>query len=612
MNSKFTGKICVYTRHAIEGDYTESLANSVHLAYAGEDKEYKALNNNYGIVFAKADINADNLIVEKGLVKPFIFRTLDDKYAIVAVRTARYGKTDEDSKGSIILFISDDLVDFQEYGLIYLGKDTFVSEVQCRCNVESGNYEVYWIDTNGKYYSTSLTETFGVINVEEVDLTDHKSLIKDDNNKIDSSFECIEGAIQGNEIEIDEETAAKILLYWNQVKNTGIQVPVRIKAASDEEIKGVSVRTVYSDGSTAVKKVDWDTDAVNFDKPGVYEISGRVRRKKFPFPAAVGYADPQIFSWKGKYYFIATNDNLNDIGVYVREANTPEELFSDNIEQHLILAYNSELQFTQCFWAPEFHVIGDDLYILLALSGDAWGPQSHMMKLKTGGSIIEAEDWETPVRVKKMNGSFLTVSGITLDMTYFKAAKKSYLVWSERYGIGTRHDTGSMLYIAQIEETNPYQLINDPVLIARPLYGWENIDGTINNEGPYALVTDKQVYIAYAGGAAGGYSYVTGILCADIDSDLMKPDEWNKKGAPVLSYYSIDGVYGPGHNTFYKDEDGDIFIVYHAQVKIKGTPRCTAAHRVHFGNRDIPIFDMSYERDLSTEYENVSMKVVVE
>jgi GH43 family beta-xylosidase len=38
---------------------------------------------------------------------------------------------------------------------------------------------------------------------------------------------------------------------------------------------------------------------------------------------------------------------------------------------------------------------------------------------------------------------------ITLDMTYFKADERCFLVWSFRTGLGSPMDSGSMIYIAE-------------------------------------------------------------------------------------------------------------------------------------------------------------------
>lgn len=101
---------------------------------------------------------------------------------------------------------------------------------------------------------------------------------------------------------------------------------------------------------------------------------------KYSFPLARGFGDPVIFKWEGKWYFISTSDNTGDIGIYVREADTVPELFKEDVVQHLILPYDEKRQLIQTFWAPEFHVIGGELYILFAVSAKQWGPQCHLMK----------------------------------------------------------------------------------------------------------------------------------------------------------------------------------------------------------------------------------------
>ena len=122
---------------------------------------------------------------------------------------------------------------------------------------------------------------------------------------------------------------------------------------------------------------------------------------------------------------------------------------------------------------------------------------------------------KNPVRVCKKDGSWLTEDGITLDMTYIKTKRASYMVWSYRKDIATPLDTGSMLYIATIDEKEPWILTSNPVLLSRPLLGWENVAGTINNEGPYAFLKDGKVFLTYSGGSANGYTYAVGLFTAN-------------------------------------------------------------------------------------------------
>lgn len=612
MNDINKTQILIYTRKPLN-DYTESLANSVHLACSDGEagRDFTPLNQNYGILFATATVDSKNVIVEKGLKNPYLFRMEDGSFGIIAVRVDKNGNDDPESKGHIMAWTSDDLINFNYCGLIKLHDDLYVKEAVCEYS-DDGAYIIRWQDNEGRYYVNpikSLTNPDSVSQPAPSAPYSRKLPNIDDINNINLVDFNINDINPGNILELDADRANAVIQYWTPVYNSGIELPENLCISSKEELTAVKARALYSDGSTALKEVDWDLSGLDFSKPGVYSVKGRVKQKHYPFPLASGYADPVILPWNGSYYYLATNDNVNDIGIYVREGKTIMELFNPGFKESIILNLDEEKNFIQTFWAPEFHIIGGELYILFAVSGKQWGPQCHMMKLKKGGNIMKAEDWECPVPVRRLDGSPLAPDGISLDMTYFKADGNSYVVWSYRKGIGTALDTGSMLYIASIDENNPAMLTSEPVLLTRPLYGWENIQGTINNEGPYALVTDDMVYITYSGGAACGYTYALGLLSIPRGSNYLDAGAWKKATTPVLSYYSIKGIYGPGHNSFFTDYDGELMILYHGEQKLAAfDTRCSAMHRVHFGNRG-PVFNMSPERDLNPALAELELKV---
>lgn len=595
--------ILVYTREAME-EYTESLSNSIHLAYSVGSSVFTALNQNYGILFASATVDEQNVIHEKGLKNPFIFRMEDDSFGILAIRVDKNGRDDIESKGHILLWTSKDLITFHSYGLIKLHDDFYVKEAVCEYNHSEHKYEIRWQDKDGKFYINKL---------QDITRTDSVSVpVMVETFKKEQPCVSLTNIRPGNIIRIDQEIGNQILRKWKPIYNTEMRLPDSVTVASISELQTIMATAVYSDGSTAKKQVLWDDEGIDFSTAGIYEVKGKVAEDTYPFPLANGYADPVILTWNNKYYYLATNDNVNDIGMFVREGNTISELFAPGFKESLILNVDEEKGFIQTFWAPEFHRIGSDLYILFAVSGKVWGPQCHIMKLKKGGDIMKPEDWEVPVRVRRADNTFLAEDGITLDMTYFKANGTSCMVWSYRKDIGTPLDTGSMLYIATVDEKDPTILTSEPVLLTRPIYGWENIQGTINNEGPYALLTKDRVYITYSGGAAGGYTYALGLLSISCTGNFLDDKAWIKASTPVLSYYSIDGIYGPGHNSFFQDYNGNIMIMYHGEVKIaKEDTRCTGMHRVHFNIDHEPVFDVAKERELNPLLSEVSIKVVI-
>ena len=420
---------------------------------------------------------------------------------------------------------------------------------------------------------------------------------------------ALSGHTVSESLPVSAEIAEEAIRWWTPVRQEKVLLPEQVTVTSEEDLERIQAEVVYSDGSCTARKVDWNTEGVDFDRSGTCTVEGVIRRQAFQFPLAGGYGDPVVFSRDGKWYFLGTNDNRNDVGLYVREADSAEGLFAPDIAEHLILPYDPERGFEQTFWAPEYHVIGGEAYILFAVSGHVWGPQCHMMKLKTGGRITRAEDWENPVPVVRKDGSPLSADGITLDMTYIKTGSGSYMVWSYRRHIGTPRDTGSMLYIAPVGEREPWRLTGEPVLLSRPLYGWENVAGTINNEGPYALVRDGKVFLTYSGGSADSYTYALGMLTADGKDDLTDPGAWTKSISPVLTFRSVAGEYGPGHNSFFVSDQGETMIAYHAETGIHEHLRCDGIRRVHFRKDGTPYFQMSAEEDLRVRKCSVKIHV---
>ena len=592
-------QILVYTRTAEPNSYPDGLARSVHFARSSDGKHFTAMNENYGILFAKGTLSEQNTIRPKCVKNPIIFPMKDGGYGIMAVRTNEDGTPDEESKGKVLLWTTKDLIHFSEQVLVDMGTTEQIGYIE-HIGLPSGYYSYYtfeWQSEFGKPYSTEITD-FG---------TPGKTTgLRDDvEMELEEPLEILEpngvGFLENNSprrVFVPRSLADRAAQHWGHLVSVAARVPENVLAASADDLAKVKAEIVYSDGSTSVKPVKWDASNVQFDKPGKYEVTGTVQNESYGFPLARAWGDPVVFKWDGKFYFIATTDARNNIGLYVREADNPHDLFADGVKEHLILDKDEARQLIQTFWAPEFHVIGDDLYILFAVGPRSWGPQCHYMKLKKGASIIDPASWEDPVKILKKDGKGVGDGGISLDMTYIKAGGKSYYVWSYRRGIGSPRDTGSMLYIGTIDEKNPGVLTSEPVLLSRPLYGWENVRGTINNEGPYAFKANGKVYLTYSGGDAGGYTYALGLLTADENADLLDLASWTKSQAPVLSFYSIPGKFGPGHNAFFTGDDGEVYTSVHARPydEIIGDPlydpnRHAYILRVRFEN-GLPAFSL--------------------
>ena len=569
-------KVCVYTREVNEENYPAGLARSVHIAVAGDSKQ--PFNKNYGILFASGSVTPENTICPKGVEDPGIFVDPCGDICIYARRVLENGEMDASSEGMSVLWRTKDLIHFSD--------EVLATEDELK-----------------KLIMGDRTTKAADLLLASLGHKDEGALSEGGKGDVQKS------SLYRNEAEIDDGIVDSALIYWSPVTCIGVTLPNGITVSSEEELKSIRALISYSDGSSREKNVSWNLDGISFDADGEYEITGHIKQQRFKFPLANGYGDPVIFHWDDKWYYISTNDNLDDIGFYVREADNVHDLFAEGVVEHLILGFDPSRDLEKTFWAPEFHVIGDDLYLLFAISGHEWGPQCHMMRFKRGGRITDPASWEDPVRVLRADGTPLTTDGITLDMTYVKAKSGSYVIWSYRKNIMNPLDTGSMLYIASIDENKPWMLTSEPVLLTRPLLGWENVSGTINNEGPYSFIKDGTVYVTYSGGAANGYTYVLGLLTAKEDDDLTDLSAWKKSITPVLQFYSVDGEFGPGHNAFFVNEDGELMISYHGETDIKSHLRCDGIRRVHFREDGSPYFQMAASEDVPDM--DVKLKVKV-
>ncbi|NLN46667.1 MAG: family 43 glycosylhydrolase [Clostridiaceae bacterium] len=599
-----TDRLLAYTRVPVPEEYAPDLAYSIHFALGGQEGASACLNRNYGILFAEARISADNTIIPVSAVKPYLFRTAEGGVGVAAVQVRTDGSDDAVLHGNILIWTLETDGNFSPAIQIDLHADAAVSSVGIEYDAEAKTYRIRWSDREGRFYHNFLQRLDAQASPAE----------RSEPISLPSAPCDIEGAVPGNALAITPEEREAFHTRWTQVRQVGVRLPETVVAGCAADVERVRAELLYSDGSAALRDVEWDLAALSWDKPGTCRVRGRIRTVMQAFPVRPGFADPVVLLREGRYYFIATNDNTDTHGLYACDSDTFEGLFDPENPMREILPVDERRGLVRYFWAPEFHEIGGCLYILFAVSAvddRIPQPQCQMMRLKPGGDLIDPASWEDPVPVRRADGSSLGTSGITLDMTYLESPRASYLIWSAREHFTTPLDTGSMLYIATTDPARPWILTSDPVLLSRPLFGWENIERTINNEGPYPLVRNGKVWLAYSAGSASAYSYAVGWLTADLGADLLDIGNWRKASAPALTYFSVPGIYGPGHNSFFVDKSGDTMLLYHGGVTRQRYLRSTGMRRVHFGRTGRPLLDLDAERDLDPAQRDVSMEVDV-
>jgi hypothetical protein len=102
-----------------------------------------------------------------------------------------------------------------------------------------------------------------------------------------------------------------------------------------------------------------------------------------------------------------------------------------------------------------------------------------------------------------------------------------------------------------------------------------------------------------------------GYLKVKVGADLLDISSWKKEPTAVLHLQSVEGILGPGHNSFFYDMDGRLMIAYHAQERDKYNCRCSAFHRVHLSASGFPPLIVVGERDLPAEMSDVEMEFTI-
>lgn len=586
-------KILIYTRTPLEEDiYAPKLAYSVHLAYESEDG-FKPLNHNSGVLFVKATQNPEtHEIYPKSLKCPTFCRLLDGRFAVCAIRTEPNGEPDESSKGCVVLFVSDNLIDYTELPLVKLCDehiDDALIKICKNCGKPTVKYTV-----NGEVFGVRLDESLQPCEIA------HPHCFK-----LDEIVTDIEGCCPRNAIDVPEDIADYLCKKLLTPHNTEIVLDKTV-VNSLEELYNTGATAHYSDGSTARKRIDWRVPRIMFTE-GKYEIHGSVHQDNYEFPFATDRADPCITYYNGSYYFIATNDADGNHSLYMRKADSIPELTA--AEEHLVLDSDTYDHVKGLLWAPEFHEVGGRMYLFHACTPDEFGnEESHVTAYNGNGDLIDKSAWNMPIKVVKPDGTPLCTNGITLDMTTFESGGDTYAVWSQRQFVPM--DLGAWLYIAKLDKNEPWKLICEPKVLSMPVLGWQN-NHTLVDEGPFALIRDGKIYLTFSGALVDA-TYCVGMFTANLGDDLMNLDNWHKTGYPLLNSLSVKGEFGPGHNAYCTDEYGDIWNSYHARPGSTWQhPRSSGLRRVHIGFDGAPVLDMTEDLDVNPDLKEVSITLEI-
>lgn len=306
-------------------------------------------------------------------------------------------------------------------------------------------------------------------------------------------------------------------------------------------------------------------------------------------PLVVERADPWILKDGAYYYFTGSFPDFDRI--VLRGANTLAEL--SNAPEKVIWTRPEEGEMGGNIWAPELHKLGGKWYFYFT-AGHAEKPFRIRMYVMEGtGPDPLTATWSEPRKVETQWDEF------ALDATVFEHQGTNYYIWAQRPlqepGLPDGVVINSNLYISAMAD--PFTLTGKTVLLTSPELDWENIGFRVN-EGAAVLKRNGKIFVTYSASATD-HHYAMGLLTADEDADLLDPTSWRKTLEPVFSSSDLTGSYGPGHNSFTVNEQGQDVLVYHARSyrDISGNPlfdknRHGRIQPFYFDSKGAPIFGL--------------------
>ena len=302
-------------------------------------------------------------------------------------------------------------------------------------------------------------------------------------------------------------------------------------------------------------------------------------------------ADPYVYrDDKGKYYFTASVPEYDR--VVLRCADSLEGL--GKTEEKTIWTKHESGIMSFNVWAPEIHYLFGGWYIYFAASDkdDIWALRPYV--LKCCGDDPMNDEWVELGMMKASEDDEFSFRAFSLDMTVFENKGEWFAVWAEKVSVGKQI---SNLYIAKMKSAN--ELSTAQVLLASPDYEWER-HGFWVNEGPGVIHHSGHIFLTYSASDTSP-AYCVGMMTADEESDLLDPQSWRKMRDPVLCTDISRSIYGPGHNSFTVDENGNDVMVFHART----TDKLICEDPLYDPNRHTMVLPVKWDKDGFPKFEFV-------
>ncbi len=277
--------------------------------------------------------------------------------------------------------------------------------------------------------------------------------------------------------------------------------------------------------------------------------------QQFQNPLLDSGADPFSVYVDGYYYYTHTMGNRVVLWKTKNLANLREA------ESRTIWTPPAGTMYSKNVWAPEIHYINNTWYVYVA--ADNGTNENHRMYVLQNTSANPLNDqWEFKGKLAAPSDKW------AIDGNVFEYNNQLYMAWS-----GWEGDTNGQQDIFIAKMSDPTSLSGKRVKISSPTYPWErngdlgtdgNPEQVFVNEGPQFLEHDGKLFIVFSASGCWTDYYALGLLSLE-GTDPMDASAWTKKEEPIFQQTPENGVYAPGHNSFFKSPDGtEDWILYHA------------------------------------------------
>lgn len=293
----------------------------------------------------------------------------------------------------------------------------------------------------------------------------------------------------------------------------------------------------------------------------------------WPFDAP----DPFITydSETGYYYCLFTQGNRVEI---YRSKHVADILLDD--DSKIIYEATGANVVWGDIWAPEMHRAPDGFWYIYTSSRITKEPgEKRIFVLKSLTSDPFGE-WEFAGRP--------AYDIFSIDPTIYTAPDgKQYMCYS-------RVDAKKGQVLDICEMTNP-TICKRAKTIAYAELDWELVEPYVGTrailEGPFFLENNGRLFIIYSANGCWSNHYALGVLELTGD-DILDPKSWTKHPEPLLVYGN--GVYGPGHASFFRSPDGtEVWCCYHGMTSSNDTVTYAERHmfiqKVEFDETGFPV-----------------------